>query len=153
METDNRRKLSISLYNRYSHCSLKSTPCQSNQILCLFSFRVRFSRPYFDSTVRSHLCTVIVLVFVKSRYYLYGIVLTTWLCMCLCLSAQFVMLASILPSFLFYMYISLQINIKNLTCVHHCQRPWKFRFSRQYEQNMFILTAWRKFILTHIVKI
>ena len=112
-----------SFCNRNSHCSLKSTPCQNNQILCLFSFRVRFSRPYFDSTVRSQLCTVIVLVFVKSHYYLYGIVLTTWLCMCLCLSVQFVMLVSIIPSFLFYMYISLQINIKTLTCIHHCQRP------------------------------
>ena len=123
VETDSRRKLSISLYNRNSHCSLKSTRAKVNQILCLFSFRVRFRRPYFDSIVRSHLCTVIVLVFVKSRYYLYGIVLTTWLYMCLCLSAQSVMLVSILPSFLFYMYISLQINIKNLTCIHHCQRP------------------------------
>ena len=134
METDSRRKLSYSLYSRKQPLLSEKHPCQSksNSLFILLSRSI--SPPYFDSIVRSHLCTVIVLVFVKSRYYLYGIVLTTWLCMCLCLSAQFVMLASILPSFLFYMYISLQINIKNLTCVHHCQRPWKFRFSRHYNR-------------------
>ena len=104
--------------------NLRKVPsCQKDQILCLFTFRVQFGRPCLNPFVRSHLCTVIVLVLVASYHYLYGIVLTTWLCMCLCRSVQIVMLVSIILSFLFYMYISLQINIKNLSCVHHCQRP------------------------------